>query len=215
MGGHGSSRPATTRSASVETRTPAPPLVAAPVAILRLVRPNLPIFVAATTHTFSALVLPASCVCLRTDCTIPERDPCVSKQQLHFEPGRPFSLSPMTAVASFGVPEAWWRMRQRSETALDPLRSLSPIDTYVSHSTVVLSCYSTAFLFHHIQPALHSPSHKAYRVAHNSCFHLLQTIGRPTLIDRDHQSSHPSLATHHGSLGILDGHQTSPFQRLI
>jgi hypothetical protein len=63
----------------------------------------------------------------RTDCTIPERDPCASKQQLHFEPGRPFLPSPMMHAGSFGVSEAWWRM-----PTLDPLRSLLLIDTYLS-----------------------------------------------------------------------------------
>jgi hypothetical protein len=72
-------------------------------------------------------------LCLTTDCTIPERDPCVSKQQLHFEPGRPLFLPPMTAMLSrLGSPKPGRRSGVGYVTALDPLQSPLPINTYLS-----------------------------------------------------------------------------------
>jgi hypothetical protein len=134
-------QPATIRSAAVETTTSAASLclitlrLSLVCSIVRLVRPKLPMFVNATTHhlrTSLHCAWPAFHLCLTTDCTIPERDPCVSKQQLHFEPGRPLFLPPMTAMLSrLGSPKPGRRSGVGYVTALDPLQSPLPINTYL------------------------------------------------------------------------------------
>jgi hypothetical protein len=85
-------------------------------------------------------------LCLTTDCTIPERDPCASKQQLHFEPGRPLFLPPMTAMLSrLGSPKPGGR-----SGVCDSARPVPSADQYISlccRATLPYFCFTISDSF--------------------------------------------------------------------